>query len=190
MLKKITVGFLFSLLSIMTVNAGELTKPPAPTVSETIHLSEPQSLEILNKELFQAIQKQKAQANAITVASGSWWSDSASGPYPTMGGTWYFGGEMRASYVPSGAVMQTLEYYWDNGHLNGWGSQVTVLLYVTDGYTGYSADITSQNSATLNASGIPANYSVYIVMKVGTLQTSLYNPPYVSSTSANVYYTY
>ncbi|MDQ7072876.1 MAG: hypothetical protein Q9N32_04415 [Gammaproteobacteria bacterium] len=62
MLKRITVGFLFSLLSIMAVNAGELTKPPAPTVSETIHLSEPQSLEILNKELFQAIQKQKAQS--------------------------------------------------------------------------------------------------------------------------------
>src|SRR5664279_5545862 len=65
--------------------------------------------------------------------------------------------------IPSGAVMQTLEYYWNNGHLNGWGSQVTVLLYVTDGYTGYSADVTSQNSATLSASGIPANYSVYII---------------------------
>lgn len=189
MLKKIAVVFLFSLLSIAGVNAGELA-PPAPTVSETIRLSEPQSLQSLNKELHTAIQKQKAQANTITVASGSWWNASASGPYPTMGGTWYFGGEMRASYVPSGAIMQTLQYYWDNSHLNGWNSQVTVLLYVTDGNTAYSADVTSQNTATLDASGIPANYSVYIVMKVGSLVTTLFNPPYVSYTSANVYYTY
>ena len=189
MFKKIGV-LIISLLALSSVNAGELLQAPAPTVSETIHLSEPQNLRDLNEELFEAIQKQKAQEDTSVLASGGWWNDSASGHYPTMGGTWYFGGEMSASYVPPGATMQTLQYYWENGHLNGWDSQVTVLLYLTDGYTAYSADVTSQNSATLNASGIPANYSVYVVMKVGDLVVSLYNPPYISNTSANVYYTY
>lgn len=173
----------------MEAKAGQLDRPNGSAISKEIAVSGPYNVRDLDPELSQALQKQGKSSDNMALTGGNWWNGSGPGPYPVYGGYYYEGTKM-SGYTPPGAIMQTVQYYWSNTHLNGWNSQITVLLWFTDGNTAYYADVTSQNSATLNVSGVPANYKISFWMKVGTLQVALSNPPYIDYGSANVYYTY
>jgi hypothetical protein len=190
MSRKLSPVILAGFFSLASVHAEELIKPPEPDISDSVQLSEPQDLRSVSPEIFQLIRSEKLRKASAAATKRASWRDMGSGPYPTNGGKWYFSDKLSAGYVPKGAMMETLKYYWNNRYLNGWDKQVSVMLYVTDGYTVYHADVTSKNSATLDTRGIPANYSVYIAMRVGNLIATLYKPPYIPVAEAYVYYKY
>lgn len=183
---------LFGLLSWFAAQATEMVMPPEPTESDSdvVQLSEPEDLRTVDPELFEFFQKELLRERHARAARTGQWIASAKGPAPTVGGVWVSGGQMKASYVPSNAKIQSIKYNWENSHLGSWGSKVSVRLYISNGYTTQYVDVTKKNSATISLTNVPASYFMYFSMKVGDLQAKLYNPPYIYNTSVTVSYTY
>jgi hypothetical protein len=189
MFKKLMMFLPMFLLTTFEARAEQPASPGSALPTE-LALSGPYNVSDLDPELQRLFQDgTKDRGGDFTTLGSDWWYDSAIGPRPTSGGVFYYSDPMYA-YTNPGAIMQTLQYYWDNTRLGGWVGQVIVMVYVTNGTTAYAADVTSQNSGTLNASGIPANYSVYIRMQVGYVTGGLYNPPSIPYVTSRVDYTY
>jgi hypothetical protein len=180
-----------AMLNRLMLLVSLFASPDGFTVSNELTLSGPYKVHEQDSELSQHPQKQVKDKDDLTTAGGNWWNDSGPGPAVKDGRTWYCSPPMYG-YTPSGSVMQTLSYTWNDDNLNGWDSLTQVELRIYGGGYVWRANVTAQPSGTLNASGqnIPASSDVRICMGVDTFQVSLYNPPYINYISSNVYYTY
>ncbi|ELY3941324.1 MULTISPECIES: hypothetical protein [Pseudomonadota] len=135
------------------------------------------------------------QARDAEVQAVSSWYRSGSGPAPTQGGVWVGGSilvPLAGQNPPANAITNSIDYTWDNTNLRGWDSQVSVRLIIQAGSNAWEANVTAANVGSISAAGanIPANAQLQFQMRVGTLQVSLFNPPYISTNSVRVHYTY
>jgi hypothetical protein len=174
-----------------------LITPPddLSTVNSDIRLA-PFNLAKEAPELHSVFEAHKAAAGSIPSpqATGSWYR-SGLGPTPTTGGIWVGGTILEPfSTPPTEGLVTSVAYGWDNTHLGGWTSQVSVRLVITNAANtaSWMADVTSANTGTVDTTGlgIPADCRLQYQMKVGNLQSSLYQPPYISSDDAWVYFSY
>ena len=129
---------------------------------------------------------------AAVKAAGSWYRIGV-GPAPTQGGTWVSGTTLTPSGAPpSNSIISNIAYTWDNTHLRGWDSQVSVRLAIFASTGSWAADVTSANTGNIGVgtASIPANAQIKFQMKVGNLQVSLYQPPFIQVDSVTVSYNY
>lgn len=129
------------------------------------------------------------------VQTTSSWLDSGAGPTLTLGATWTSGAALKPPSgvtIPSGSTITTIDYWWDNLHLNGWTDQVSVELYLTSSSASpLEIDITALNEGTVDVSSYnyPADCIIYFRMKVATGGT-LFDPPYCVEDQVVVHYQY
>lgn len=144
-------------------------------------------------EIFKLISARNEELKRGLTGTGNWYR-SGNGPAPTQGGT-----EVRGAFLnplsspPASSIITSVHYTYDNTHFGGWTSSIQVKSYIAIPGASWSADVTSANTGTLSTAGLnipAASATLYFTMKVGNLVVTLYNPPYISTDSATVYYSY
>lgn len=157
---------------------------------------EPYSHEKENPELFSLFQKfrEHEEKNATPVQLSGVWGRSGAGPAPTKGGVEVRGTILTPTFTPpSPSLVTSINYTYDNTHFGAW-SPLYIKLYIYDSVTGVGgvANISGANTGTIGISGITisARCYVYFTLQVGNIQATLFNPPYISTDNAIVYYSY
>ncbi|SAF37182.1 Uncharacterised protein [Enterobacter hormaechei] len=171
---------------------SKLLVAPAEAANSTISLS-PIDLAKEDPELSEYFRLYaEAEAADTARAAGSWYR-AGSGPAPTQGGVWIGGTILTPiSTPPANSIISSIGYSWDNTNLRGWASQVSVRVVIVASTGAWEADVTAANTGTIGvgALSIPANAQIQFQIKVGTLQVSLYQPPFIQTNSVTVNYTY
>lgn len=129
----------------------------------------------------------------VNSVSNGVWAGNGTGPKPVNGGEWVSGASLvppSQSVPPAGETISTIYYDWSACTLNGWDDQVKVQLLLKSGSNTVTYDVSSskQGTANLASKGFPANCTIYFQMKVGTIATGLYEPPYITEDQVQVYY--
>ncbi len=145
-------------------------------------------------EIFKLISAKKNELSGGLKGAGSWYR-AGNGPAPTQGGKDVAGASLTPlTSPPSTSIVTSVYYTYDNTHYGGWSSSIQVKSWIgLPSGARWSADVTSANTGTLSTAGLnipAASAFFYFTMKVGNLVVTLYNPPYISTDSVTVYYSY
>lgn len=144
-------------------------------------------------ELFEYFRQHAETQEANASRAVSSWYRAGIGPAPTQGGIWVGGTILTPpSTPPVNSIISSINYSWDNTNLRGWDSQVSVRMVIAASAGTWEANVTGANTGTVGVgtASIPANAQIQFQMRVGTLQVTLYQPPFIQSNSVTVNYNY